>query len=500
MEQLTVQNLYEDLSNARDYTEIYTTFNDSEYKFNDLYIIKDGYVKDLKDLNGLELVDSGYGDLVRKETMYDKNVRNSKEIDAKYVYRKNIKGNYIHISNILDHIKNTVSKFTQSEVTIVPYKFINYGPGSFFKPHVDSLKDKNNIGTVIVSLSSDYEGGQFVIGHKNKEHEFTLKESEVIFFYGSCPHEVKPVTKGNRFVLTFDVYATKNLDSISSLLNTDIETKLYTFFRNLKTCVQTEGKGLQLVCIELDHKYHSGFPNDECDDNIEGYEPDELKGFDKVMYEYLKTVLIKTDPTLAIFMKNKHLRHVENVLRIKKLTDREHNDYSGGSKMNVPSAKNIWPSILGYKYYTIVDNPKERWGSNMVCSRCLNSEEFLDNSLDENSVEKYGVEPKHGRDCYMYSYDDDKERKCSDDDTLLISSSSNWNYEHYIKKDDYGRYESEEETEESEDDDSDSDRNTVVTANSSKFYIGNQHCNEYYSYGKVFMVITKEHLMKMNFC
>jgi hypothetical protein len=91
-------------------------------------------------------------------------------------------------------------------VKIVPYKLVLYETGHFFKKHKDSMSDNKMIGTIILSLCSDYTGGSLVIDYNNEHKIFNLKEREWVFLYGDLDHEVLPVESGNRITLTFRVY------------------------------------------------------------------------------------------------------------------------------------------------------------------------------------------------------------------------------------------------------------------------------------------------------
>jgi len=66
-------------------------------------------------------------------------------------------------------------------------------------------------GTLVIQLPSDYEGGDLLVLHQGKETKFQFcgpsARSKFYFsaFYADCQHEVKPVTKGYRLCLIYNL-------------------------------------------------------------------------------------------------------------------------------------------------------------------------------------------------------------------------------------------------------------------------------------------------------
>jgi len=66
-------------------------------------------------------------------------------------------------------------------------------------------------GTLVIQLPSDYEGGQLLVYHNGKKAEFTFGGCDACCnfyftaFYADCQHEVKPVTKGYRLCLIYNL-------------------------------------------------------------------------------------------------------------------------------------------------------------------------------------------------------------------------------------------------------------------------------------------------------
>jgi hypothetical protein len=102
-----------------------------------------------------------------------------------------------------------------------PYKLNIYREGDFFKPHVDAAVDPANmIGTLVVGLPVQHEGGELVVSAGRKSQSFSLApQSDVtvgsrgnetdssllkwVALFSDCVHEVKPVRSGERVTLTY---------------------------------------------------------------------------------------------------------------------------------------------------------------------------------------------------------------------------------------------------------------------------------------------------------
>jgi hypothetical protein len=121
----------------------------------------------------------------------DGNFLSSRKID------KNIRNSYdIEASKIINSLGDF--NFLCDEIKLK--KIIIYEVGSFFKPHTDFLNG-DDIGTIILCLYDEYEGGEIKIEDKN----IKLNKREWIFIDRFTRHEILPVTKGIRVVLTFTV-------------------------------------------------------------------------------------------------------------------------------------------------------------------------------------------------------------------------------------------------------------------------------------------------------
>lgn len=69
------------------------------------------------------------------------------------------------------------------------------------------MRDEDHIGTLVVTLNSEYTGGELEVTHHGHTESVTGPYSWVAL-YGDCLHQIKPVTSGTRVSLIFDIYTT----------------------------------------------------------------------------------------------------------------------------------------------------------------------------------------------------------------------------------------------------------------------------------------------------
>lgn len=90
------------------------------------------------------------------------------------------------------------------------YKLLIYDEGGFFAAHRDTEKAPGMFGSLVVTLPSAHEGGDLVIRHADRETVLSLRNAEpgeirYAAFYTDCEHEVRPVTRGYRVCLVYNL-------------------------------------------------------------------------------------------------------------------------------------------------------------------------------------------------------------------------------------------------------------------------------------------------------
>ena len=90
------------------------------------------------------------------------------------------------------------------------YKLLVYPSGGFFSPHRDTAKADGMIATLTISLPTAGAGGELIVRHCGREVTLDMnadEPSELAFaaFYADCPHETRPVRRGHRLSLVFNL-------------------------------------------------------------------------------------------------------------------------------------------------------------------------------------------------------------------------------------------------------------------------------------------------------
>ena len=90
------------------------------------------------------------------------------------------------------------------------YKLLVYPQGGMFSAHRDTEKADGMIATLTISLPTAGAGGELIVRHRDREAILDLnadEPSELAFaaFYADCSHETRPVRRGHRLSLVFNL-------------------------------------------------------------------------------------------------------------------------------------------------------------------------------------------------------------------------------------------------------------------------------------------------------
>jgi hypothetical protein len=142
------------------------------------------------------------------KTLVDQDVRNSYELDPKQ----------FRLSEAWDVAIADVVRTVASELGLPSdrlearlYKLLVYEKGGFFLPHRDSEKHDRMVASMIVVLPNEFEGGELLVRHEADvmklkfEDAATGKAPCYAAFYADCEHEVRPVHRGRRLCLTYNL-------------------------------------------------------------------------------------------------------------------------------------------------------------------------------------------------------------------------------------------------------------------------------------------------------
>ncbi|HKI35756.1 MAG TPA: 2OG-Fe(II) oxygenase family protein [Gemmataceae bacterium] len=95
------------------------------------------------------------------------------------------------------------------------YDLLLYEPGSFFLPHRDGEKLDRMVATLVIVLPSSFQGGELVVRHDGEERTVDFGGDNNAFhihfaaFYADCEHEIRPLRKGYRLCLVYNLTLAK---------------------------------------------------------------------------------------------------------------------------------------------------------------------------------------------------------------------------------------------------------------------------------------------------
>ncbi|QPC72560.1 hypothetical protein HYE68_003312 [Fusarium pseudograminearum] len=146
----------------------------------------------------------------------DNSVRNTWELDAS----KFDLGNPEWPKFFDKVLRDTATGLCSDELLAKPYKLLLCEPGSSFKPHKDSDRERGMVGTLILCLPSQHEGGDVHLSLGSQVKRLSTAPTSKfditsISWFSDVTHKVTKVTSGYRLVLTYKLFI-RGDDSISA--------------------------------------------------------------------------------------------------------------------------------------------------------------------------------------------------------------------------------------------------------------------------------------------
>ncbi|KAK9824244.1 hypothetical protein WJX72_008893 [[Myrmecia] bisecta] len=99
-------------------------------------------------------------------------------------------------SELLQAIKAQLAPFAPY-ITAERHKMVIYGPGSFFKAHVDTQRCPGHFDSLAIHLPQPHKGGCFKVRHRGEGFAFDFAQAAInpnlynwVAFYTDCEHEV----------------------------------------------------------------------------------------------------------------------------------------------------------------------------------------------------------------------------------------------------------------------------------------------------------------------
>jgi 2OG-Fe(II) oxygenase superfamily len=138
------------------------------------------------------------------ETLTDPDVRDTWEIPKGLVTAA---WSDASMKDILATIREELGLPHAAELIADLHSLLVYEPGQFFLAHQDSEKDDSMIGTLVVTLPSNYTGGELMVGRGEewKAYRGSKRALSAVAFYADCRHEVLKVKSGYRITLTYNL-------------------------------------------------------------------------------------------------------------------------------------------------------------------------------------------------------------------------------------------------------------------------------------------------------
>lgn len=139
------------------------------------------------------------------DTVVDTSVRNTWELDPEQFRFTNTEQWTRSVDSLCADVGRRLG--ISSPIRAELYKMLVYEKGAMFKSHTDTEKIPGMFGTMVICLPSPHTGGDVVVRHKGKKTVFATSRAQpsVISWYSDVHHEVRPVTSGYRWVLTYNL-------------------------------------------------------------------------------------------------------------------------------------------------------------------------------------------------------------------------------------------------------------------------------------------------------
>jgi hypothetical protein len=139
-----------------------------------------------------------------EETLTDPGVRDTWEIPQHLVRAT---WDDVMLRVICETIKQELGLPNGSSLTPDLHSLLVYEPNQFFLTHQDSEKDDSMVGTLVVTLPSNFTGGELMVGHNEewKAYRGSKTVLSLVAFYADCQHEVLRVKSGYRITLTYNL-------------------------------------------------------------------------------------------------------------------------------------------------------------------------------------------------------------------------------------------------------------------------------------------------------
>lgn len=195
----------------------------------------------------------------KDETIYDDTIRKALMLPKSYTRTSKKTWDKV-IQPILNEFKTTLGLPSRATLRAEFQSFLIYEEGGFFQPHQDTEKVDGMIGSLVIMLPTEHEGGDLIIEHAGKTYPITFKKPRIpkynmVAFYADCLHEVKPVKSGVRMSLTYNLILEKYKGSVESLFESDTHIRLVQAIKHYFAKKTLRNSKPRRLVYLLDHQY-----------------------------------------------------------------------------------------------------------------------------------------------------------------------------------------------------------------------------------------------------
>ncbi|KAI3601656.1 hypothetical protein WG66_009001 [Moniliophthora roreri] len=132
-------------------------------------------------------------------------------------YRKALKMELSQFAMPPDLASTDIFHKVQKELVDTNKAMKRHNKGAFFKLHKDPPRAENMFGSLVIIFPTAHKGGQLILSENGSVWTFDAPEALIestpstpevalVVFYSNVTHKVKPVTKGARVTLTYNLY------------------------------------------------------------------------------------------------------------------------------------------------------------------------------------------------------------------------------------------------------------------------------------------------------
>ena len=224
-----------------------------------------------------------------EETIVDRNVRDCWQIAPEALSIGGATWDAT-FSGILDDVSTGLG-CPREALTAELYKLLVYEQGGFFAPHRDTEKANGMVATLVIALPASGEGGELAVRHHGRETVVEMLSddpSELTFaaFYADCEHEIRPVTKGHRICLVYNLMLTPGQEAPAKA--PDFTSTVYPIADAIKAYFDDPDSSDKLIWV-LEHDYSTA-----------GLSFDALKNVDAAVGRVLAAAAERSDCVLYL--------------------------------------------------------------------------------------------------------------------------------------------------------------------------------------------------------